>query len=282
MEQPKKLSTFFSIPDFKPSENAYKVDGLWYCGACKTPLQTIVEGVGAVRVDCTCKKKEKERKAAIEAREAREKARKKAFERDRSKRFDFTFASDDRRSESASYTLKKYCENFKEHRNTGTGFVIYSNQNGSGKTFLACAVANDLIDRGYNILVTDFLTLRDKLFNPGAFSFVTRVDVLNTLCAYDLIVIDDLGTEQSSEFMLEVEYRVIDALTDAMVPLILTTNYTIADLKNTTDISKRRVFDRLLGSCALLSVDQPNGKSRRVERCIELTKEMMEGAPCGT
>ena len=45
-------------------------------------------------------------------------------------------------------------------------------------------------------------------------------------------------------------------------------------LKNTTEISKRRVFDRLLGSCALLSVEQPNGKIPRIERCIELTKEM--------
>ena len=156
--------------------------------------------------------------------------------------------------------------------------MIHSNQNGGGKTFLACAVANDLIDRGYNVLVTDFLTLRDKLFEPKAFSCVTRVDVLNRLCAYDLIVIDDLGTEQTSEFMLEVEYRIIDTLTDALVPLILTTNYTLAELKNTTEISKRRVFDRLLGSCALLSVEQPNGKSRRVERCIELTKKMTEGA----
>ena len=120
--------------------------------------------------------------------------------------------------------------------------------------------------------------MRDKLFDPKAFSFVTRVDVLNRLCAYDLIVIDDLGTEQSSEFMLEVEYRIIDTLTDALVPLILTTNYTLAELKNTTEISKRRVFDRLLGSCALLSVEQPNGKSRRVERCIELTKRMTGGA----
>lgn len=277
-KEPKKISTFFSVPEFKPSEDSFQKDGLWHCGVCNQPTQTSVAGVGLVRIDCLCQKQAKERKAENEAREKREKSRKIAFERDRSKRFDFTFANDDRRNADVSDKLKKYCEKFSEHRNTGTGFVIHSNQNGGGKTFLACAVANELIDRGYNVLVTDFLTLRDKLFDPKAFSFVTRVDVLNRLCAYDLIVIDDLGVEQSSEFMLEVEYRVIDTLTDALVPIVLTTNYTLAELKSTTEISKRRVFDRLLGSCALLSVEQPNGKSRRVERCIELTKKMTEGA----
>ena len=275
--EPKKISTFFAVPDFKPSEDAYKMDGLWYCGACKTPLQTIVKGVGAVRVDCTCKKQEKERKAAIEAREKREKARKTAFERERSKRFDFTFANDDRRNADVLDKLKKYCEKFSEHRNTGTGFVIHSNQNGGGKTYLACAVANELIDRGFRVLVTDFLTLRDKLFNPAAFRFVTRSDVLNWLCSHDLVVIDDLGAEQSNEFMLEVEYRVIDTLTDALVPLMLTTNYTLAEFKSEGDINKRRVFDRLLGSCALLSVDPPDGKSRRMERCMELTRKIIGG-----
>ena len=276
--EPKKISQFFAIPEIKPSEGEYLKDGLLHCKTCNQPTQTKLERVGLIRCDCLCKKQEKERKAEKEAREKREKARKTAFERERSKRFDFTFANDDYRNAAVSDTLKKYCENFNEHRKTGTGFVIHSNQNGGGKTFLACAVANDLIDRGYNVLVTDFLTLRDKLFEPKAFSCVTRVDVLNRLCAYDLIVIDDLGTEQTSEFMLEVEYRIIDTLTDALVPLILTTNYTLSELKNTTEISKRRVFDRLLGSCALLSVEQPNGKSRRVERCIELTKKMTEGA----
>lgn len=269
-------NSLFSIPksQFQPLEGEYQKDGLWYCGKCNQPVQTNVDRVGLVRSDCLCKRQEKAQKAEKEKREKYEKRQKIAFERERSQRFGFTFETDDRRNADASDKLQKYCENFAEHKKIGAGFVIHSNQNGGGKTFLACAVANELINKGYSILVTDFLTLRDKLFEPAAFSFASRAEVLNRLCAYDLIVLDDLGAEQSSEFMLEVEYRVIDTLTDALVPIILTTNYTLADLKSTTDISKRRVFDRLLGSCALISVEPPNGKSRRVERCAELTKMM--------
>ena len=271
------ITQFFT---FTPREGEYKSGDLWYCGKCNTPVQENVEGYGSVRVPCRCKEIEKERERAKEAKEKIERARKTAFGCERSKRFNFTFANDDRRHADVSDKLKRYCDNFSDHKKNGEGIVIQSTSNGNGKTFLSCAVANELIDRKHHVLVTDFLTLRDKLFNPPAFNFVTRVDVLRWLCSYDLIVIDDLGTEQSTEFMLEVEYRVIDALTDALVPIILTTNYTLAELLEPNDVDKRRVFDRIKGSCAIISMK--DDRSRRIERCSDLTKKIAGSAQHGS
>lgn len=272
--------------NLKPAESDYQMGGLWYCGKCKTPREQNIEHVGCVPALCKCKLAEKERAEQKAAKEKTERARKTAFGCDRSKRFNFTFANDDRRHADVSDKLKKYCDNFKEHKEKGEGIIIQSPNNGNGKTFLSCAVANELIERGHRVLVTDFLTLRDRLFNPSAFSippacnFVTRVDVLNWLCSYDLIVIDDLGTEQSTEFMLEVEYRVIDALTDALVPIILTTNYTLAELLEPNDVDKRRVFDRIKGNCAIISIK--DNRSRRIERCSDLTKKIAGSAQHGS
>lgn len=263
---------------FNANDGEYERDGVWYCGVCNHPVskdmtQTFIGKI--VRVSCQCKETEAEKERHQKAENRRE----KAFEKRRSMRFGFTFANDDRRNPAASDTMKAYCENFDENKKQGRGIILHSIQNGGGKTYLACAVANDLIDRGYNVLVTDFLTLRDKLWDPKSFKdgnrvFVSKVDFLQSLLSYDLIVIDDLGVEQSTEFMLEVEYRIIDYLTDGLVPIILTTNYTLSELRSDDNRDKRRVFDRILGSCALLSVGQPNGKSRRVERCAELTREL--------
>lgn len=265
----------FAPPPREATENEYLKDGLYHCTLCNEPTQMRQSGIPyPVPIACLCKQQEKKQREAAERKKKADERREKAFESKRSKRLGFTFANDDGRNKKATGLLKQYCENFTEYRKDGTGYILHSNQNGGGKTYLACAVANELIDKGYNVLVTNFLTLRDKLFDPKAFSFVNKVDFLNSLCAYDLIVIDDLGVEQSTEFTLEVEYRIIDILTDECVPLILTTNYTLAELRNEENITKRRVFDRILGSCALLSVDQPNGKSRRVERCAELTRQL--------
>lgn len=264
----------------EPTENEYCENGLYYCKECHHPTRIAVPGCpDLMPTICLCKQQEKANAEAAAKKSKNEERRKIAFDRERSKRFEFTFANDDKRNAKASETLKKYCDNFEENKKSGVGFIIHSNQNGGGKTYLACAVANELIDKGKKVLVTDFLALRDRLFKPeayksGASVFANKDDVIKHLLDYDLVVIDDLGVEQSTEFMLEVEYRVIDALTDALVPLILTTNYTLAEIKGSEDINKRRVLDRITGSCALLSVDQPNGKSRRVEKCADLTRKL--------
>lgn len=277
-----QTSMIYTPEPFKPKDGEYQKDGLWYCGKCNEPVQHNAPTFGLVRVSCLCKKREKEAKAAKDEKEQKEQKRRNAFERAKTKRFDFTFANDDRRNEAATNALLKYCENFEKHHANGDGLILYSDKNGGGKTFLACAVANNLIDRGFNILVTDFLAIRDKLFNPTAFGHTSRTEVLNWLCSHALVVLDDLGAEQSNDFMLEVEYRTVDRLTDAGVPIILTTNYTLSDFKTENDINKRRVFDRILGSCALLSVEPPDGKSRRMERCKQLTKDILSGGDPNT
>lgn len=260
---------------FEPREGEILIDGVYCCGVCKHPVQYTIKATGVtVRTKCNCEKIEADRKAEEERRQKTDNRREKAFERKRSIRFGFTFANDDRRNPAASDIMKAYCANFDENKKQGRGIILHSSQNGSGKTYLACAVANDLIDRGYNVLVTDFLTLRDKLYSPQAFKYNDKIAFLQSLTAHDLIVIDDLGVEQTTEFMTEVEWRIINYLIDEPIPLIITTNYTLSELRSDDNRDKRRVFDRILGSCALLSVGQPNGKSRRVERCAELTREL--------
>lgn len=259
----------------EPTENEYCENGLYYCKECHHPTRIAVPGCpDLMPTICLCKQQEKANAEAAAKKTKNDERRKIAFDSERSMRFEFTFANDDKRNTNASELLQKYCDNFDEHKKSGVGYIIHSNQNGGGKTYLACAVANELIDKGKKVLVTNFLALRDRLFKPEAYKFVNKDDFIKRLLDYDLVVIDDLGVEQSTEFMLEVEYRVIDALTDARVPLILTTNYTLTEIKGSEDINKRRVLDRILGSCALLSVDQPNGKSRRVEKCAELTRKL--------
>lgn len=257
------------------TENEYFENGLYYCKKCHHPTQIFVPGCpDPMPTICLCKQQEKANAEAAAKKTKNDERRKIAFDSERSMRFEFTFANDDKRNTNASELLQKYCDNFDEYKKSGVGYIIHSNQNGGGKTYLACAVANELIDKGKKVLVTNFLALRDRLFKPEAYKFVNKDDFVKRLLDYDLVVIDDLGVEQSTEFMLEVEYRVIDALTDARVPLILTTNYTLTEIKGSEDINKRRVLDRILGSCALLSVDHPNGKSRRLEKCAELTQKL--------
>ena len=128
---------------FKAKDGEYERDGVWYCGVCIHPVSKDMThtNIGRiVRTYCQCKETEAEKERHQKAENRRE----KAFEKKRSMRFDFTFANDDRRNPAASDTMKAYCANFDENKKQGRGIILHSSQNGGGKTYLACAVANDL------------------------------------------------------------------------------------------------------------------------------------------
>ena len=249
---------------FTPQDGQYQKGDHWYCPDCNEPVTWFSDkpelAGWLLPKNCKCKRErlaekgkqdEKDRKAKIEER------RKRAFGCHDGKpniEMEFTFANDDGRSPEATAKLKAYCINFEAKREAGEGIIIQSAQNGSGKTFFACAVANELIDLGYSVSVTSFSALNEKLYNPKSYKSNDSLDFLHQLESHDLIVIDDLGAENSNKFMLSQEYTIVDYLTKRKVPLIITTNYTKQELAKEENIDKRRVFDRIFGNCGIITV----------------------------
>lgn len=262
-------------PQYEQREGEYFDGEKWICPNCHTPVSQSGERIGTMRCPCECSQRAAEQEHEKEKQAALQKRRVEAFDgNERSIRLGFTFAVDDERNQQATEILRRYCAEFEQRRKKGEGFLIHSPTTGGGKSFLAAAVANDLIDRGYTVLVTNFFALGDKLRDPQAYKFVNQHDFIRRLRYYDLIVIDDLGANPDTTFTHSIEYRIIEDLTDSQVPLIFTTNATLDEIMRNTDAQKKRIFDRILGKCALLHVGQPNGRSRRVEACERLTKGM--------
>lgn len=71
---------------------------------------------------------------------------------------------------------------------------------------------------------------------------------------YELLILDDLGTERSSEYALGIVFSVIDRRYRSGRPLIVTTNLPIKQLKEETNIEKKRIYDRILEMCVPLYV----------------------------
>lgn len=70
--------------------------------------------------------------------------------------------------------------------------------------------------------------------------------------------------ERGTEYGLEQVFNVIDARYRSNKPLIITTNLTLSELKNETDIGKKRIYDRVLSICRPIQVDGEN--IRAIER----------------
>lgn len=126
---------------------------------------------------------------------------------------------------------------------------------GTGKSYLAACIANALLEKEVTVKMTNFNTILNDLFAAE-----DKTEYIKSLNGYELLIIDDLGVERSSEYALENIFSVIDWRYRSGKPLIITTNLPLAQLKQETKIEKKRIYDRILERCIPVKID---GASRR-------------------
>ena len=117
---------------------------------------------------------------------------------------------------------KEYADNFAFHRARGDGLYI-EGTNGTGKTHLAAAIALQLIGAGIPVICK---TSSDLLLDiKKSFDKERESDVLDIYKKVDLLIIDDLGKEQCSDWSMSTLYSILNDRYEDMMPTIVTTNY---------------------------------------------------------
>ena len=177
----------------------------------------------------------------------------------------WTFENDDQSRPKLTEMAKRYVNNFDTFYKEGKGLLLYGDV-GTGKTYIACMIANALIDKGYPVLVTNFARILNTL--QGTFE---RQEYLDSLNQFKLLVIDDLGVERDTGFAKEQVFNIIDSRYRAGKPMIITTNLSMQKLATESDLSDKRVYDRIIERCFPIEV---SGESRRVKKLISSREEM--------
>lgn len=243
--------------DVPKSESEYiGDDGLLHCSVCHRATQVVVEALGikkTVRCICDCEKKKLEAHAIREQQEEKDRQRRICFAE--SNMANWTFTNDDRRNAKMSDAMQNYVKNFTDFRKEGKGLLLYGTV-GTGKTYFAACIANSLIDEGYQVLMTNFARLTNKI--QGMFD--GKQEYIDSLNRYSLLIIDDLGAERKSEFMQEMVFNIIDARYRAGLPFIITTNLTADEIKKPQEVGYSRIYDRILERCFPVEL---SGVSRR-------------------
>lgn len=227
-------------------------DGLRLCAVCGEKKQTWFEVTGLIpksKVPCMCKCERDKR----EAEEAARKRQEMKIRIDRYRRTcladeqykECTFDRDDGADAKASEFCKAYVANWEWVQENNAGILLWGDV-GGGKTFLAACIANALIDKD----IPATMTTIPKLVAAMTKDFgAERGNVLYMVANAPLLVLDDVGTERDTEFSNEQVYEIINTRYKAKKPLIITTNLTMNALKNAEDVTKRRIYDRLVEMC---------------------------------
>lgn len=126
-----------------------------------------------------------------------------------------------------------YIKNFREYFTQGKGLYL-EGPCGTGKTHLAIAIALAIINTGVPVICkTSIDILGDIKRCYERNSEVTEEEVLEAYKTVDLLIIDDLGKEQVTEWSVPVLYSILNERYEALLPTIITTNY------NTTALAEK-------------------------------------------
>ena len=124
---------------------------------------------------------------------------------------------------------------------------------GTGKTFLASLIAREYILRLKRVIFGDVPLLLSELkrtFNDNAQS---TEGLLDRYCRCKMLVLDDLGAGQITEWNVSVLYQIINNRYNAGKPLIITSNYDLDGLEKkfgkADDLSAKRIISRLSEMC---------------------------------
>lgn len=180
----------------------------------------------------------------------------------------FTFSADDRRTADISDVCRRYVEKWEEMKKDNMGMLFYGAV-GTGKSFYACAVVNALLAKRVPATVTNFPRLLNILQNAKE-----RQKYIDHLQMYHLLVIDDLGVERDSSYAAEQVFSVIDARARSGLPLIVTTNLSMEELKKPPSMQFARIYDRILELCPIAI--KMTGDSRRAGNAEARRKKAQE------
>ena len=145
--------------------------------------------------------------------------------------------------------VRRYVNRIDEQVDAGRGLWLCGSV-GTGKTTLAMLVSSHALEAGRSVAIYSLPRLLAQIRSTyDDDSGNSHVGLLDRLTAVDLLHIDDVGAEKTSEWVLEQLYSIVNARYEEERSIIITTNLERDELA--TQINERTV-SRLEEMCEVL------------------------------
>lgn len=240
----------------KEGERYQGADGLIYCAKCNAPLQKPIpfgSEILNMPVMCKCQFEEEEHRKRLLSQQQHENETRRLKDLGFNNKYYLacTFDKDDRTNPNISMLAHNYVDKFDRFYSKGLG-ILFQGDCGNGKTFISACIGNALIEKEHSVYMTsisDLVNLMSKDFGNY------RQELIDKLSSVDLLILDDLGTENILDSRktntIELTYKIIDSRYISNKPMIISTNLDIVSLLNNNDlnINLKRIFERILERC---------------------------------
>ena len=136
------------------------------------------------------------------------------------------------------------CRNFVKNFNSDYHNLFFYGTVGTGKSFLSGCVAKELIETGHSVIYFSATGLFD-LLSKNSFDYKNREELRETyadLYQCDLLIIDDLGTELTNQFVTSQLFALLNERHMGKKATIISTNLSLEELRNRYS---DRIFSRI-------------------------------------
>ena len=155
---------------------------------------------------------------------------------------------------------RRFTERIDEHLDSGHG-LWFMGPVGTGKTTLAMLVSKAALKAGRSVAIYSLPRLLNVIRHHSFDSDRSHLELLDRLTAVDLLHIDDVGAEQTTPWVLEELYSIVNSRYEEQRSMVVTSN--VLEPKELCEQITERTVSRLTEMCDDIPLI---GEDRRVDR----------------
>ena len=141
--------------------------------------------------------------------------------------------------------------------------MLLTGNTGTGKTYLLTSCANFCADNGKSVLFVTAYTLNAKFLEAHLSDFSVHQEIIDGLVDVDVLLIDDLGTENVyKNVTAEYFFSVLNERIARKKQTFISTNLTLNDIRERYD---ERIFSRLVDQSTTF-VAELTGSDKRIKK----------------
>lgn len=257
-------------------ETEYMKDGHAYCKTCHErkdgEVRILMDMKFIFKNNCKCDRERLEKQKQREKEQEIERLKRSCFIS--MNQWAYNFDNYKGEKDKSYIIAKNYVNEYEQMKKENIG-LLFCGTVGSGKTYLACCIANALIEEYMiRVKIRNFAQIINDLQKSGF--DLDKNEYIEALTSVSVLILDDLGIERDTSYAKEQVYNIVNSRYLKQKPTIFTTNLPYEKIQNSDDgVEYERIYSRIIEMCIPVKVMGEDFRKRLQKEKLKQNKERL-------